>query len=1125
MSEQHATVLAAEISGLEDLTPSDAGRVMKEVFDLVGLQADLYKGRIFLVNGSNFMAVFTDPDHAILALKFAEGIRGKLEVFDGEQDRSYGLGLKAGVETGPLLFNEIRTGGQVQPNVVGEPVKLAGRILDLAETGQILSGPTNQNYKKGRVQFQPLEPVPIKGRKDPLPVFEFKSVPKKPYKSGDLSGRKIRSEMVGRGAEYDLLLKRVLRLEEGQGAVINIIGKAGIGKTRLLSELKDEELMNSISFFEGRAQSEGKNSSYHPIIQITRSWAGITEEDSLTSSAAKLKQQIDRIMGDRSGEIYPFMAAMMGLPLEDKERIRVEGLEGDALKKLILRSLRDLLQKASSLRKIVIVIEDLHWADQTSVSLLESLYKLVRFNPVVFINIMRPGHKETGDRILNYVENNLRDYYLDLQIEPLDKNESEELISNFLGGQGLPGQTMHLVIQKAGGNPFFIEEVIRNFIDEGIVEVKGKQFIVTDRINSVNVPGTINEVVLSRIDKLDEKTKSLLKTASVIGQNFYYKVLQEATETIGELDEKLEYLKDVQLINEHKGKEEIEFLFKHALAQQATYDSILLKSRKELHLKIARSIEKVFAEKINEFYAVLSHHYTMAGHKEQTIKYLILAGDEAARSGASSEALQFYLDALDRMPEARKNDTMDELIRDLEIKVANAYYAVGKPQESVLRYEWVLKMYFNLRFPRNEYGLLFNALRSAALVMFAMKNQSLFFRKAMNDSMEVQSRLFNNWGFAVMHSTPRDFMLKGLFTLWHTVPYNIHQSVPALSFFIEASTVFSMTGLSLRTAERMIAFAERTDLRNNPQLITSYYFAVGMVDYFSGNWHRALDLEWILSTGLGLGRYPSTVSWLFYTGMIAVEDGSQTDFHDRVTKLDDLAETLDVSYAKVLKYRLLVLGYLKSRKLDEAFQAADQGVEYIKTTDHHVNLFTIYCLKAEVCVHIGKISLASSSLMEAEKILGRQKRIPLFETRFLLAKAHLLRYKIINSRRNDPSYRDTFREFIRISSRLIKKGEKVRAVQVDGYMQRARVYDHHGNQKKALGDYERALRIGEKLKSRPDLSRVYFEVGKFLLNPNARQQALNGLTGEDYLKKAKALFEELDFQWDLQRLEEYVDSR
>jgi len=156
-------------------------------------------------------------------------------------------------------------------------------------------------------------------------------------------------------------------------------------------------------------------------------------------------------------------------------------------------------------------------------------------------------------------------------------------------------------LEKAEGNPFFIEEVIRNFIDEGIIEVKDNHFVVTDKIQTADVPATINEVILSRIEKLDEKTKNLLKTASAIGRNFYYKVLQEATDTISELDDKLEYLKDVQLINERKEKDEIEFLFKHALAQQATYESILLQSRKELHLKIARSIEKVFAEKINEF--------------------------------------------------------------------------------------------------------------------------------------------------------------------------------------------------------------------------------------------------------------------------------------------------------------------------------------------------------------------------------------------------------------------------------------------------------------------------------------------------------------------------------------------
>jgi tetratricopeptide (TPR) repeat protein len=580
----------------------------------------------------------------------------------------------------------------------------------------------------------------------------------------------------------------------------------------------------------------------------------------------------------------------------------------------------------------------------------------------------------------------------------------------------------------------------------------------------------------------------------------------------------------VQLINEHRGKEEIEFLFKHALAQQATYDSILLKSRKALHLKIARSIEKVFTEKINEFYAVLAHHYTMAEQKDQTIKYLILAGDEAARSGASTEALQFYLDALDRMPESQKNSTENEVIRDLEMKIANAYYAVGKPEDAVLRYDGVLKKYFNLNFPDNERWLLFDGLRSAAFIIFVMRNSTWFFRKKLNDQLEVRSRLFNNYGFAVIHSNPRHFMLKGLVILRITVSNNIHRSVPALSFFIVASTVFSMTGLSLKTAERMISFAERTDLENDPQLTSSYYFAVGIYDYFAGLWNRSFDTERIASIGLGLGRYPTVVSWIFYIGMNAVEGGSKKDFRDRVARLDEAAETLDVSYARMLKYRLLTIGCLKFRKLEEAIKAADEGIEYIQTTGHDVNLFIIFCLKAEVCLHLGKIELASTSLIEAEKILGQQKRIPLFHTRFLLSKMHLLGHKILSMHRKDPSYQASYKEFMKSANGVLSKGKKVRAVLTDGYLQRALVFVHNGNEKKAVRDFEKAIQIGENLKSRPDLSRVYFELGKFLLNPHVKRNQLNGLKGEKYLKKARDLFEELDLQWDLERYEAYISG-
>lgn len=268
----------------------------------------------------------------------------------------------------------------------------------------------------------------------------------------------------------------------------------------------------------------------------------------------------------------------------------------------------------------------------------------------VFMNVMRPGYKDTGDYILKYLVDNFPGGHSTINVNPLEEKDSGNLIKNLLRETPLPEKIHNMIIRKTEGNPFFIEEIIRSFLDEDIIEVVESNFIVTEKTNDVNIPETINEAILSRVDKLDEKTRELLNTASVMGRNFYYKVLEEATDTIEELDDRLAYLTEVQLISETKKKQEIEYLFKHALAQQLTYDSIIQQSRKDLHQKIARSIEKVFAQNINEFYGTLVYHYKLSENKEKIIHYLILAGEESLKAGASSEALHFYEDALELMP-------------------------------------------------------------------------------------------------------------------------------------------------------------------------------------------------------------------------------------------------------------------------------------------------------------------------------------------------------------------------------------------------------------------------------------------------------------------------------------------
>ncbi|MCK4638221.1 MAG: AAA family ATPase, partial [Bacteroidales bacterium] len=504
-----------------------------------------------------------------------------------------------------------------------------------------------------------------------------------------------------RKTELDKLELHVLQAINGEGSVVSIIGEAGIGKSRLITELRKKDEMKRVIYLEGRSLSIGKNLNYHPIIDIIRNWAKIKDTDSALQLFNKLEKIIRSVDPYATDEILPFVATLMGITLTSKYANRIKGIEGEALEKLILISLRKLLIKAAAKKPVVVVIEDLHWSDLTSIELLESLYLLAEENPVLFINVMRPNFEESGKRILKTLNERCRNYHTEFYLEPLNDSQCESLINNLLKIKGLPVHVRDIITNRAEGNPFFIEEVIRSFIDEGVVEVKDRKFEVTEKIESVIIPETIQGVLMSRIDKLNEQTKSLLKVASVIGRNFFYKILVEVAKTTKEIDEKLEYLKGIQLIKQGSRVSEIEYLFRHVLAQEVTYETILLKKRKELHLRTAKAIESIFAERLHEFYGMIAFHFSQGEDLEKAEEYLVKAGEEALKAAASSEAINYYQQALKLYLKKHKESGDPETVANLEKNIAIAFFNKGRYTEAVEHFDKVLQLWGE-KSPKNK---------------------------------------------------------------------------------------------------------------------------------------------------------------------------------------------------------------------------------------------------------------------------------------------------------------------------------------------------------------------------------------------------------------------------------------
>ncbi len=610
----------------EKIDPEDVHQIMNGCFKILLDEVHKYEGTINQFRGDGVMAIFGAPlaheDHAQRACHAALGIKRTLKDYSEEIEKKHNIrfDVRIGMNTGLVVVGSIGDDLRMDYTADGDTTNLASRIETNAMPGTILISSNTYRLVGQLFQIQYLGKINVKGKEHALDVYEL--IDEKIYRPRIGLERQIYSEMVGRENEIDSVELQLKKVIKGEGAVINIIGEAGIGKSRLLAEFKDQDLMKQVMLLEGKAISIGKNLSFYPIIDILKQWALIKEEDEKTTAFNKLETAVMDLHPKEANEIVPFIATLMGMKLTGKYAERVGGIEGEALENLIFKNFRELLIQAAKLQPLVIIIEDLHWADLSSIGFLESIFRLAEGHRILFINTIRPTYEETGDRIIKTLKEDLKAHYIEVELTPLDDRSSETLINNMLKIKGLSRIVIDRIVKRADGNPYFIEEVVRSFIDEGVVVVKDGFFEATSKINALVIPQTINDVLMARIDRLDEKTKNLITITAVIGRSFFYRILTDIIHPEKDIDKNLLFLKEAQLIFERNRMGELEYFFKHALTQEVVYESILYQKRIDLHLKVAASIEHLFNDKLYEFYGLLAYHYGKGKNLEKTEEYL-----------------------------------------------------------------------------------------------------------------------------------------------------------------------------------------------------------------------------------------------------------------------------------------------------------------------------------------------------------------------------------------------------------------------------------------------------------------------------------------------------------------------
>lgn len=704
------TILFSDVVGsvglAEKLDPEDWKRTIAAVQSTIGQLVSRQQGMIAQYQGDGLIAFFgareaneCDAENAVLAGLAAQAAVAQL-------DLGMPLQIRVGIHTGLVVLGEWGADAKIEFGAFGDAVNVAARLQSTAAPGTVLISNDTYRQVRGIFEFESLPPVQLKGKSKPMLVHRVAGVKARPARARGLEQQGLSSPLVGRDAEVAALRGCVERLMDRQGGIVSIIGEAGVGKSRLMAEIRKSVPAERLRWLEGRALSFGQTISYWPFREILHAYAGITEEDSEAERWQKLERAVTELFAGETPEVLPYLASLLTLEVKGEYIERVKYLDGEAMGHQLFLVARRFFERLAQAMPVVLVFEDLHWSDESSALLLEHLLPLVEQVPLLLCGVSRPDPATPAARLREVAVKDYAHCYTEIRLTPLSEGDSATLIRNLLAIENLSPRVHDLIVRKAEGNPFFLEEIIRSLIDAGAVvrDPASGRWRATAQVETLTIPDTVQGVITARIDRLDEDLRQILKTAAVIGRSFLYRVLCAIAAADRELDLHLTELQAVEFIREKQRLPELEYIFKHALVQETTYESILLQRRRELHVQVARVIETLFAERLDDFYSLLAYHYARAEAWEKAQEYLLKSADQAGHLAADAEALAHYQQAMD-VYNRMFGDKWDPFKRaSLEGKMGEALYRRGEHQQALVYLERALS-YLGSPLPKSTWAV------------------------------------------------------------------------------------------------------------------------------------------------------------------------------------------------------------------------------------------------------------------------------------------------------------------------------------------------------------------------------------------------------------------------------------
>jgi class 3 adenylate cyclase/tetratricopeptide (TPR) repeat protein len=633
--------------------------LMRQVIARMSEGVKAHQGNVYNLTGDGLMALFGAPtaieDSPLKACRAALEIQMAMRQQESETEARYGVRPKfrVGLHTGPIVIGRLGHDDKAELAALGDTVNLAARLQAEAEPGGIVMSATTYRLVDGYVQSLLLGERTIKGKSAPMAVYRLDGL-KAAVSRFDLAVNRGLTSLVGRSIELDRLQQCWKESRAGQ-RVVNIIGEAGLGKSRLVHEFRQRIEIAEAHFLQGRCSSSGASTPFLPFIDIVNSSFRITADSTATDAEQRLSRGLE-LMGIGTDETLPYLLNLLGHTVD-----AVRPIDSEMVGVRTRHALQTLLRERRRISPVVLFIDDLHWVDGASRDLLQRICAEDSDLPLLLICAFRPDADAAGVSLEGAI---------DIRLGQLSRDDTVALMKNRFGTDTIPEDLMRLVLAKVEGNPLFGEEIVNYLLDKGVVR-KAEDAMIFDAGAATDLPVTVETLLMDRVDRLDRGARSALEAAAVTGASFSGDLIREVT---GAGDTIAAHLAEIQrrdLIFLEPDKQA--YRFKHALVREAVYKSILQSTRESLHERIAAAIERSGEALDGDLTDILAWHYGQTRNDEKAVHYLARAGQRSLVVYSLTEAETHLKHAIERAERA-PGHIADSVLVDILLDLARVLY-------------------------------------------------------------------------------------------------------------------------------------------------------------------------------------------------------------------------------------------------------------------------------------------------------------------------------------------------------------------------------------------------------------------------------------------------------------------